>query len=166
MAPLLGVKQDDGSINSTSVTTVSSIIIPRGANNPDSSWKYMKWFVSEDTQKRMTNETIAVSAPTTKVNTANVNALLSQPWTTYELEAIKTQVNQLAAIPEYPGGYIVSVYVDNAFMNVNNNKVDPSSAMLDRILDMNKEISRKRGEFNMEAYDVSYEGSYKDQVQK
>lgn len=164
MAPLLGVEQEDGSINSTSVTTVSSIIIPRGANNPETSWKYLKWYVSEDTQKRLINETIAVSAPTTKVNTANLNALLDQPWTNFEYDAISTQVGQLAAIPEYPGGYIVGVYAANAFMDVYNNNTDPSNAMLDRILDINKEISRKRGEFDMEAYEVSYAGSYKDQT--
>lgn len=166
MAPLLGVQQEDGSIDCTSVTTVSSIIIPRGAANRQTSWKYLKWYVSEETQKRLINETIAVSAPTTKVNTANVTALLDQPWTSFEYEAITTQVDQLQAIPEYPGGYIVGVYVGNAFLDVNNNHTDPSSAMLDRILDINKEISRKRGEFNMEAYDVSYAGSYKDQIKK
>ncbi len=164
MAPLLGVQQEDGTINNTSVTTVTSIIIPRGAANPETSWKYLKWYVSEQTQKQLINETIAVSAPTTKVNTANVSALLNQPWTSFEYEAITTQVNQLQAIPEYPGGYIVGVYVNNAFLNVYNDRVDPSSAMLDRILDMNKEISRKRGEFDLEAYDVSYAGSYKDQI--
>lgn len=164
MAPLLGTPQEDGTIDCTSVTTVSSIIIPRGAANPETSWKYLKWYVSEETQKRLINETIAVSAPTTKVNTANVGALLDQPWTSFEYEAITTQVDQLEAIPEYPGGYIVGVYVNNAFLDVYNNHADPSSAMLDRILDINKEISRKRVEFEMEAYDISYAGSYKDQV--
>ncbi|MDD4772200.1 MAG: extracellular solute-binding protein [Eubacteriales bacterium] len=164
MAPLLGVRQEDGTINCTSVTTVSSIIIPRGAANPETSWKYLKWYVSEHTQKQLINETIAVAAPTTKVNTANIGALLNQPWTSFEYEAITTQVDQLEAIPEYPGGYIVGVYVNNAFMDVYNNNTDPSSAMLDRILDMNKEISRKRGEFDMKAYDVTYAGSYKDQI--
>ncbi len=165
MAPLLGKRQDDGTINNTSITTVSSIIIPRGANNPESSWKYIKWRASEETQKRFVAETIAVSAPTTKVNTANLNALLNQPWTTYEYEAVSTQINALDAIPEYPGGYIIGVYVNNAFLEVNNSKTDPSESMLDRILDMNKEISRKRKEFNMKAYDVTYQGSYKDQAE-
>ena len=44
-------------------------------------------------------------------------------------------------------------------MDVYNNHADPSSAMLDRILDINKEISRKRKEFGFEAYDVSYGSS-------
>lgn len=164
MAPLLGTAKEDGTIDNTSITTVTSIIIPRGANNPQSSWEYLKWRATEDTQQKLVNETINVSAPTTKVNTANLNALLNQPWTTYEYEAISTQVNKLRAVPEYPGGYIVGVYVANAFNDVYNNKTDPSEAMLDRILDMNKEISRKRKEFKMEAYDVSYQGSYKDQL--
>ena len=166
MAPLLGTLDENGNINNTSVTTVNSLIIPRGANNPESSWKYLKWRASEEIQKRLVAETIAVSAPTTKVGTANLNALLDQPWTTFELEAVKTQINALSAIPEYPGGYIVGVYVSNAFLAVNNSKVDSSEAMLDRILDINKEISRKRREFKMDAYEISYQGSYKDQQDK
>lgn len=153
MAPLLGTEQEDGTINNTSITTVTSIIIPRGANNPETSWKYIKWRATADTQQRLVNETIAVSAPTTKVNTPNLQVLLNQPWTSYEYEAISTQINSLKAVPEYPGGYIVSVYVSNAFYDVYNNKTEPSEAMLNRILDMNKEISRKRAEFKMETYE-------------
>ena len=82
-----------------------------------------------------------------RYNTANVNALLSLAWTEDELKAVSIQLKNLVGIPEYPGSYIVPVYVDNAFMDVYNNGTNAVSAMLDRILDINKEISRKRREF-------------------
>lgn len=158
MAPLLGTRQEDGTIDNTSVVGVSAMIIPKGAND-EVSWTYLKWNATKDTQKRLINETIAVSDPTTKCTTANLEAYLEQPWTTAEYEAISTQLKKLKGIPEYPGNYIVGTYASNAFMDVYNNHADPSSAMLDRILDINKEISRKRKEFGFEAYDVSYGSS-------
>ena len=135
------------------------MIIPRGSNNPESSWKYLKWYVSSDTQERMRNETIAVSPlPTTKYNTANTKVFLNQPWTASEYAAVSKQMKQLCGITEYPGHYIVPTYVKNAFMDVYNSGADASNAMLDRIYDINREISRKRQEFGMDAYDISYSG--------
>jgi len=156
MAPLLGTRDAEGNIDYTSVTGVSAMIIPRGSNDPEVSWSYLDWYTTTDTQKRLVNETIAVSDPTTKVATPNLEALLEQPWTTAEYAAISTQLQKLKGIPEYPGAYIVGTFANNAFLDVYNNKADPSNAMLDRILDINKEISRKRKEYGFEAYDVSY----------
>ena len=39
-------------------------------------------------------------------------------------------------------------------MDVYNNNTNPIDAMLDRILDMNKEISRKRKEFHLDYYEI------------
>ncbi len=153
MAPILGTRRDDGSIDRTSMSGVSSIIIPRGAQDPQKSWEYLDWYTSYTAQKLLINETIAVSQPTTKVASSNLQALLEEPWTTIERAAIETQLKELASIPEYPGGYIVPTYVGYAFSDVYNNGTDASTAMLDRILDINKELTRKRKEFNMDVYE-------------
>ncbi len=161
MAPLLGFYREDGTLNVTSPTTVTSIVIPRGASDPNATWEYMKWYTCEETQIRLAKEQLNVAPnPTTKYNTANVNALLSLAWTEDELKAVSIQLKNLVGIPEYPGSYIVPVYVDNAFMDVYNNGTNAVSAMLDRILDINKEISRKRREFKMDYLEISYSGSF------
>ena len=100
IAPMLAtvVENDDGTLsqNWSSVVLVTGMIIPRGSNNPESSWKYLKWYVSSDTQERMRNETIAVSPlPTTKYNTANTKVFLNQPWTASEYAAVSKQMKQL-----------------------------------------------------------------------
>ena len=161
MAPLLGFKQDDGSINITSPVTVTSVVIPRGATDPDATWEYMKWYTSEETQIRLAKEQLNVSPnPTTKYNTANINALLSLAWTEDEYKAVSTQLKYLVGIPEYPGSYIVPVHVNNAFLSVYNDGANPITAMQDRIIDIDKEISRKRKEFKMDYLEISYRDSY------
>ncbi|MDD6799199.1 MAG: extracellular solute-binding protein [Firmicutes bacterium] len=156
MAPLLGFEDEEGKINRTSPITTSAIVIPRGANNPEATWEYMKWSVCEETQLLQAKETLAVSAnPTTKMGTATTGALLKLAWTDYEYEAIKTQLDALVGIPEYPGNYIVGTYVNAAFQDVYAKSSDPSTQMLDRVLNINKEISRKRREFRMDYYDLN-----------
>ena len=76
---------------------------------------------STDTQQRYLNESIATATvPTQKVNTANVEVYLNQPWTSGEYKAVSKQLQQLAGITEYPGHYIVPTYVKNAFYEVYN----------------------------------------------
>ncbi|MBP5208149.1 MAG: extracellular solute-binding protein, partial [Clostridia bacterium] len=155
MAPLLGFEREDGTINHTSTVTMTSYILPRGSNT-GASWKYLKWEVSPEQQKRMAKETLAVNAnPTTKYNTATVSALLGQAWTTKEYAAISEQFSQIAGIREIPGNYIIPTYVDAAFFRAYGQASDPSDEVLDRMLLINKELSRKRDDFKMDYYDLT-----------
>lgn len=156
MAPLLGVENEEGEIDCTSHVTVTALVIPRGANNPAATWEYMKWTVSPETQKRLAKERLAVNAnPTTKYNSPTRDALLGQAWTEEEYEAIETQVNNLVGIREYPGNYIIKNYVNSAFLQAYTYSSDASDELLDRILYINKEISRKRDDFKMDYFDAS-----------
>jgi len=159
MAPMLGTVDENGNINRTTLASTGAMVIPRGAVDPTATWEYLKWYLSAETTYALALEQIAVSGPTVKYNTANLEVLRSLPWTDYELAALNVQLDNLAAIPEYPGNYIVGTYVGNAFMDVYNNNTEPSEAMLNRIIDINKEISRKRKEFGMEYNEISYSGT-------
>ncbi len=156
MAPVLGIEGADGEINHTSHVTVTALVIPRGAENPAATWEYMKWTVSPDNQKRLAKERLAVNAnPTTKYNTPTIDALLGQAWTEDEYAAIQAQTEQLVGIREYPGNYIIKTYVNAAFMQAYSYSSDASDELLDRIVYINKEISRKRDDFKMDWFDVA-----------
>jgi len=158
MVPLPGVlNEETGEINRTSTVATTALVIPRGANNPNSSWEYIKWNMSERTQLQFYKETLCVNPnPTVKSATANLNALRGEAWTDDERIAIEAQLEQLAGVPEYPGNYIINQYVSHAFYDVYNNGTDPITAMQDRVLDINKEISRKRKEFGLPYFKISY----------
>ena len=160
MVPVLGWEMEDGTVNNVSTSTVSAIVMPRGAKNLESAWKLMVWFTDSKPQASYANELVAVMGPAAKYNTANISALAELPWTASEYRALEAQMNNLAAVPEYPGGYIIDRYVNFAFMDVYNNAADPVEAMLDNITEINKEISRKRKEFNLEYYEISYSTSF------
>lgn len=161
MVPLFGWEMEDGTINNSSPASVNAIVMPRGAQNIDKAWELMKWFTSADTQARYANELVAILGPAGKYNTANKEALAELPWTANEYRALEAQMENLAAVPEYPGGYIIERYVRFAFNSVYNDNTDPIEAILTtRIMEINKELTRKRKEFGMEYIDISYSSNF------
>ena len=110
----------------------------------------MKWHSGVSFQEQYSNEMVSILGPSAKHPTANVKALESLPWTNEELKEIKLQFNNLASIPNYPGHYIIARYTNFAFLAAFNDNADPADSLLKYINTINKEITRKRDEFDLE----------------
>ncbi len=152
--PVLGVEDEDGNINNVAVSTVTSMIMMNGCENPEKAWQFMDWYTTADAQSRYANEMVAIVGQGAMHATANQEALKSLPWSTNDLENILAQHNNLATIEEMPGGYIISRYVNFAFLDAYNNNADPVESLLDYIDDINKEITRKRKEFDLDTLEL------------
>ena len=165
--PLPGEIQADGSINNVSIAGVAATVMVKGCEpeKQQSAWEFMKWYTGENCQVDYSNEMVAILGPSAKQAVANKNALASLPWTTSEYEQVQFQFNNLAAVPNYPGAYIIDRYTGFAFLSAYNDKVNPSDAMLSHINTINKEIERKRNEFNLETLSDG-ENDYKDLLTK
>ncbi len=158
--PLPGIENEDGVINNQSISGVGATVMVKGAEDKrEDAWEFMKWYTGKDCQTEYTNEMVAIMGPSAKHPTANIDALESLPWTTEEFAQISAQIeghdgpgglDGLAAIPNYPGAYIINRYVNFAFLSAYNEKADPQKALLSYINIINKEISRKRVEFGLE----------------
>ena len=157
--PMPGEINDDGSINNVAVSGVAATVMVKGCDQADRSWEFMKWYTGESFQVGFSNEMVAILGPSAKQNVSNKNALASLPWTTDEYQQIQLQFNNLASIPNYPGAYIIGRYTNFAFLSAYNDNMNPSDAMLEYVPTINKEIERKRNEFNLETLtedDVAY----------
>lgn len=144
---------ETGEINNVAVSTVTAVVMINGCENVDGAWKFMKWHVGAECQVDYSNEMVAILGPSAKHGTANRTALESMPWTAEEYEQISYQFNNLAAIPNYPGSYIISRYTQFAFLDAYDDNVEPATALQSYITTINKEISRKRKEFGLETLD-------------
>jgi len=146
--------------NNNAVSGVSAIIMVRNENRPAekdaAAWEFMKWYVSAETQTTYANELTALLGAVSKHNTANVEALESLPWTTTEKNNLLEQFAHLSAVPEYPGSYIISRYVDFAFKAVYNDHADAADSLQEYIIEINKELARKRQEFGMAYTSISF----------
>ncbi len=151
MVPVPGVQQEDGTVNHMAISAVNASVMVKGSEDKaDKAWTYIKWFTGDECQADYANEMVAIMGPSAKYNTANIKALENLPWTTEELVRIKAQFDNLASVPNYPGSYIIGRYTEFAFLAAYNDNEDPTEALLSNIAPINKEITRKRAEFDLE----------------
>jgi ABC-type glycerol-3-phosphate transport system substrate-binding protein len=152
--PVIGIQDEDGNINNVTLSGVSTMIMMNGCKNQQNAWRFMDWYTTAEAQSTYANEMVAIVGRGAMYASSNKEALLSLPWSTNDLNNILAQFNKLAAVPEMPGGYIIGRYVSFAFLNAYNNHADPVESLLDYIDDINKEITRKRKEFNLDTLEL------------
>ena len=141
---------EDGTeyIDHTSPSGVVGIMIMRDVGNVNDAWKYLKWWVGADVQSRYGNEQVATIGTAAKYNTANISALLGQSWSANEVANLRQQFDSLKGTPMTPGNYIVGRNTNFAFLSVYNEDASPVEAMLGYVNDINKELTRKRDEYD------------------
>lgn len=154
MVPIPGIEDENGNINNASTSGVGSIVLMEGCQNLESSWDFMDWWVGKDFQVDYSNELVAVMGTAAKNATANREALEELPWSASEYKNLELQMNNLTAITSYPGSYIIGRYTNFAFLSAYNDLADPVDSLLNYINTINKEINRKRSEFDFEIVEV------------
>ncbi len=152
--PIPGTRQEDGTINNTAMSGTSALVMMSGCEDIESSWKFMSWYTDTKFQVDYSNELVAILGPAGKNATANQEALEELPWTSREYKQLMKQMDHTAAITNYPGSYILGRYTNFAFLNAYNNHADPVDSLLSYINPINKEITRKRTEFELETLEV------------
>lgn len=145
---LPGSFDSEGKFSAVSPTGVSAIMIMGDAKNDKNAWEYIKWWVGEEAQERFGKEQVAIMGAAAKYNTANVEALKGQPWSAQEKINLIEQFDNLMGTPMTPGNYILARYTNFAFLDVYNDGDAASDAMLYYIDEINKEITRKRAEYD------------------
>lgn len=159
-------------VNNNSVCSVSAVILLKDNANAKARWKadqrdgtnryvthknncwaFTKWWTGSEAQSEYARQYEALIGMAAKINTANTQALKNMPWTAEESTALEAQFENLKGTPEFPGGYIISRYIDFAFLNCYNNNADPTESLLDQIQYINAELTRKRKEFGLITYE-------------
>lgn len=150
-----GTVHADGSVNRSIVTAINCIVIMKDAaekGTDEAGFKFIKWWMGSTIQGQYANELVALLGPAGKYATANMDAFNDMSWSASDLREIKTQFSNLKGVPEMPGSYIITRYVDFAFLNVYNQGLVPSEALTDYTQTINKEFERKREELKRAFY--------------
>jgi ABC-type glycerol-3-phosphate transport system substrate-binding protein len=155
MVPIPGIEDPEtGEINNVALASVGSIVLPAGCRSLEASWDLMDWWVDKEFQVDYSNELVAVMGPAAKNTTANREALEELPWSSSEYRNLELQMNNLDGIVSYPGSYIIARYTNFAFLDAYNDLADPVDSLLNYINVINKEITRKRTEFDYETLEI------------
>ena len=113
------------------------------------SWKFMKWWVSTETQVRFGREMEALLGTSSRYQTANIEALKQLPWKSSQIKVLLKSIEDSHGIPEVPGSYYTNRHMVNALRKVINDKDDPREVIIDYSRKINDELIRKRQEFNL-----------------
>ena len=150
-----GVKK----INYDSLAGVSASVILHGCQGNEllASWQFLQWQTREDIQANYGNRMVALIGPSAKYESANLEAIKDLSWTAKEWAAIMNQMDNLSSIVNYPGSYIINRYTQFAFLDAVNESADPIDALSSYIEAINSEITRKRKEFGLPAFDSADE---------
>ena len=156
--PLPGYEQEDGTINNCSVSDSSAVVMikddAKAVADYADAWSFVKWYTDAPCQAEYANEMVAIIGESAKHSTANSKALENMPWTREEYTEVAKQFTNLAAIPNYPGSYIIGRYTEFAFLAAYNDNADPKDELKDYIKIINEEITRKRKEFKLETLEI------------
>jgi len=113
------------------------------------SWEFMKWWAQADTQVRFGREIEALLGSSARYATANRDAFEQLSWSQDDKELLKKQWESCKGIEEIPGGYYTGRHVTNALRKVIIEKTDPRETIIDYVIKINEEITKKRKEFGL-----------------
>ncbi|UVI29354.1 extracellular solute-binding protein [Paenibacillus spongiae] len=155
IAPIPGTRQPDGSIirwAAGSNPTSAMLFNDTPEHKRDLSWKFLQWYLSDDTQTDYGLNMEQFRGEAFRWNTANVRAFANMPWKKEDLKVILEQWRWVKDIPNVPGGYMSTRELANAW----NRAVVPESQALEMprialekgIKAITRELVRKQQEFH------------------
>ncbi len=148
-----GEKQKDGSVNRAETANVTACIMLNSAKEKgvdDSAFKFMKWWVSANSQTEYGRTLEAALGVSARYTPANIKALEAIGWNDQELAVLKEQMLAAVNVPQIPGNYVVSRSLTSALRAAIAGTYTPGRAISIWNKDINNEIHRKRVEFELE----------------
>lgn len=147
MAPVPGTIREDGTVDRSVVCVGSANMIMSQTDKPQQAWEFLKWWSSDAVQAAYSRQLESVMGIAGRYASANVNAFSQQAWATNDLQKLALQREYTKGVPEVPGSYITSRYINFMFRAVVNQAEDPGEQILYYSKLINTELERKRDEF-------------------
>lgn len=146
MRPIPGTRSGD-TVNRSSVGTVTGAAIMKQTEQKEPCWEFLKWWTSQEIQSEFGMRMESVLGESAKYATANMAAMTGYSWTHSDLEALQEQWKSVTGVPEVPGGYYSSRYVEFAFNKVVNQSADAVQTLENYVPTITAELQRKLKEF-------------------
>lgn len=150
MTVIPGTVGKDGSIIRKEPGNSSSAAVLFGrVRDNENAWTFLRWWAGAEAQARYGNDLEMTLGTASRYAAANMEAVKELPWSNHELKSIFAQWENVQEIPTVPASYYLSRGLTNAFRNVLYNDENPREALFYQNKQINKEITRKREELNL-----------------
>lgn len=151
--PILGVEKEDGTIDRTSAGMVSACMILKNIvetnDTANEAWDFLKWWTDADTQYDFAVAQKAILGDAANYPVANYEAIMRLAEENNTADTMEAIMSSMRGVPQVPGGYLVGREVENAFLSVVNDMVDPVDTLYAKVHDLNSELTVKREEFGL-----------------
>ena len=147
--PVIDEETGKQKINRECISFMSGVVMPDGCDDKELAWDFLDWYSDKEFQVKYCNEMVALLGPSAKQAVSNLEAFNELPWTEAEAAILKKAYSETFAFEYYPGDYFITRYTGFAFNSAATQGADPSDEILSYVADINKEITRKRKEFDL-----------------
>jgi ABC-type glycerol-3-phosphate transport system substrate-binding protein len=147
VAPIPGVRQDDGTVVRWSGGNMQASTIMKNGKNPQESWEFLKWWTSAEVQERFGTDLETLNGVTFRWNTSNIDAFVQLPWKDDDLKAILEQWKWFREIPNVPGSYFMERELLNAWNRTVVDGMNYRTSLEIGMKEVDQEIKRKLQEF-------------------
>lgn len=148
-APVPGIEGENG-INHSCASTVTASVVMSATDEPELAYEFIRWFTGVEAQLQYARELETILGPAARYHSANVEAVKGAAWTQEQLDVLLEQWKYVKGIPEVPGGYYTSRYMDFAFRAVVLSNQLPREVLMEYEDIINEEMSYKRLEFGLD----------------
>lgn len=149
IAPMLGTQLENGDIDRSTggLAAECCMLLNTRETAFSSSWEFVKWWTSTDTQRQFAREIEALIGVEARWNTANQDAFFSLDWQANDIKVFEEQLPWMREMPVVLGGYYTSRYLTNAFTDVVVSGVSNSRDALEAaVKEINRELAAKQEE--------------------
>jgi ABC-type glycerol-3-phosphate transport system substrate-binding protein len=137
----------DGTQNRWATGSAQACIMFKNTKVPEQAWKFMKWWMSTQTQMDFQQQLLMNYGKEYLWFSANVEAFRYLPILQEHKDVILEQWQWLQEPVKLPGGYMEEREISNAWNSIVFDGVNPRVAIDNTIITINREITRKMEEF-------------------
>ena len=146
IAPYLGTKQEDGTVNRTFVANGTGGVIFKSTKKKDVAWEFLKWWTGADVQTEYTYTLRSTYGKTFFWLSANMEALRNNPMEESDKNVVLEQINYVTDVTRTPGQYLLERTISNIWTTMVFDGTAAQVAVDEAKNDVNKEIVRKMQE--------------------
>ncbi len=153
MAPIPGVKKENGEVDRTTagnVAEVDMLIAQESDEKYQYCWDFLKWWTSKDAQLSFARSIEARVGIEARWTTANKEAFLELGWDKNDVRVIREQWDWIRETPIVLGSAYTSRHITNAFTNVVvAGTMTVRDALEKAVVEINRELRTKQEEYGV-----------------
>lgn len=147
IAPSPGVEDENGNVVRYQTASERADMIFSNSAKKQEAWKFIKWWLSKDTQLKYAYSMQTKYGPEYMWNTANMAAFEELPIPENHKKVILEQWKWIKEVPRHPAGYMAEREISNVWTDVVMNGENLRIAADRAVIAVNREIERKLVEF-------------------